>query len=145
MSNELNVKNGIQERRDVMAKMVGVLAYGGCTFNALNNEMIVINCGDKRPMMIGANSVSEKTFEMLFNKAIDLKLVEKADLKDTVEVAKNLDSAMSKIEQTPMGIAGFKSLNKIGDGIFGIAADYVNGYLPKKDSMKDFVAVNTAI
>ena len=29
MSNELNVKNGIQERRDVMAKMVGTLAYAG--------------------------------------------------------------------------------------------------------------------
>lgn len=143
-SESINVKNGIQERRDIMAKLVGVLAYGGCTFNALNNEMIVINCGDKRPMMICANAVHERTFEMLFNRAVDLKLVDRvSDLKNTESVSAELDVAMGKIKPTQMGITGFKSLKNIGDGIFDIATNYVEGFLP--NNTNDCIAVNTAV
>ena len=148
MSNELNVKNGIQERRDVMAKMVGALAYaGGLTVveGEKNQPFVIMNdSANKELIMIDPNSVSKFAISGLYGKLVSRGIVNNCDTSELNNITMELDTAMQKAEQTTMGMAGFKSLNNAGEGIFRTAIDYVKEFMPM-ESVVENVAVNTAI
>lgn len=148
MSNELNVKNGIQERRDVMAKMVGTLAYaGGLTVvdGEKNNPFVILNdSANKELIMVDPNSVSKFAISSLYGELVSRGIVKNCDTTILSNISVELDTAMQKAEPTTMGIAGLKSLSSVGEGFFDSAVDYVKGFMPT-ESFSDKIAVNSAI